>query len=270
MSFDAVFSNQIRPVTILDLPTLTTKSAKVVRGISLTPPASPTSEEYPYRDAISDAPSESSITTILTTQSDLDNLDRNHRQQQKRRRFYNMGHLSSTEFASHLSRNPLFSREGLKAAFQGIFRSSRESSSQGSNITLPMPRTGLVRHQQGDESSMGEFDMNALRRVSRQKARSDLRFEMLHGRYPEASSSRGHDGEEGSSESSDSNFTVYSCISEGSEVAVSGGVALTEEAIETHTPDILSGAMLLDSEQPVLVDQLQADLESMNLIMAQL
>jgi hypothetical protein len=39
---------------------------------------------------------------------------------------------------------------------------------------------------------------------------------------------------------SDSDFTVYSCASDGSEVEVEGGVALTEEAVETHIPDILT------------------------------
>jgi hypothetical protein len=39
--------------------------------------------------------------------------------------------------------------------------------------------------------------------------------------------------------STSSDFTTYSCPSEGSEVEVNGGVALTEEAVETYTPDIL-------------------------------
>jgi hypothetical protein len=42
----------------------------------------------------------------------------------------------------------------------------------------------------------------------------------------------------------DSNFTVYSFASEGSEVEVKGGVALTEEAVETHIPDILTADLV--------------------------
>jgi hypothetical protein len=41
-------------------------------------------------------------------------------------------------------------------------------------------------------------------------------------------------------DSSSSNGTVYTrTASDGSEVEVDGGVALTEEAVEMHTPDIL-------------------------------
>ena len=49
---------------------------------------------------------------------------------------------------------------------------------------------------------------------------------------------------------SESDCTVYSCVSEGSEVEVDGGVALTEEAVQTHIPDILtiSAEKILDIE----------------------
>lgn len=95
---------------------------------------------------------------------------------------------------------------------------------------------------------MGEFDMGALRRVRRQKEAIDLRtgmgsdnfegvYEDAHlSSYAESASACGNQ----SDSSAESEFTVYSCASEGSEVEVHGGVALTEEAVETHTPDILS------------------------------
>jgi hypothetical protein len=53
-----------------------------------------------------------------------------------------------------------------------------------------------------------------------------------------APSLHGSDGE--GSCSSESDFSIYSCISEDSEVEVEGSVALTEAAVESHTPDILA------------------------------
>ena len=161
-----------------------------------------------------------------------------------------MGHRNSGDIARDLSRLPSFlTRQGLKSAVQGIFRSGRESSSSGSNVTLPLPRTGTVRDL-NEPQSVGEFDLGALRRVRRQKERYELRNGTYTGGYEGVSRAPGHaasvsshtgDGDSGEETgSSESDLSVYSCASEGSEVEVDGGVALTEEAVETHTPDILA------------------------------
>lgn len=193
---------------------------------------------------IAAASSTSSVVTFKTTQTDMDELDQTRRH---RRRFYKIGQRSSGDIARDLSRLPLFCRQGLKTAIQGIFRSSRDSSSDGSNITLPMPCTGRVRDANLSDG-MGEFDMGALRRVRRQKERNDLRHGTCDGGFEGVTAPAGLKrtysvhvgGDEEDDSSSSSDFTVYSCASEGSEVEVSGGVALTEEAVETHTPDILT------------------------------
>lgn len=49
-----------------------------------------------------------------------------------------------------------------------------------------------------------------------------------------------HQDDSTNENNSSDNSTMYSCLSEGSEVDVEGGVALTKEAVETHTPDILA------------------------------
>ncbi|KAF1960979.1 hypothetical protein CC80DRAFT_404224 [Byssothecium circinans] len=250
LSFDAVYGNEIPPLADWEISTLTIKSAEVARTIGLRKPVppptplelSPLSTDMIY--STNPPSSECSVVTFRTTQSDIDNLASKSRH---RRRFYKLGYQSSGELARDLSRLRMFSRDGLKTAFQGIFRQSRESSSEGSNITLPLSRTGMARDVNGG-SSMGEFDIGALRRVRRQKERNDLRNGISGGFEdvslpPSAHQQRqGHvaESEEGSTSTRDSDFTVYSCISEGSEVEVDGGVALTEEAVETHTPDILS------------------------------
>jgi hypothetical protein len=167
-------------------------------------------------------------------------------QRRPRRRFYKMGHRTSGDLSRDLSRqSALLTRQGLKAAFQGIFRSSRESSSEGSNITIPLPRTGTVRDS-NHSHDIGDFDLPALRKVRRQKERNEIKngtyvagFESVQS-SASASSHHAHGTQEASSSSSESDFSVHSCASEGSEVEVEGGVALTEEAVETHTPDILA------------------------------
>jgi hypothetical protein len=183
--------------------------------------------------------------TYKTTQSEIDTLNTTRRH---RRRFYRMGQRSSGELGRDLSRQmPLFSRQGLMEAFKGVFRvAARDSSSSGSNITLPLPHTAAARDA-GDLAAMGEFDMGALRRVKRQKDRFDLRQDHENGarafehKIPNSVLSRQSSGtSDCESNSSGSMISVYSCVSEGSEVEVEGGVALTEEAVETHTPDIIS------------------------------
>lgn len=190
--------------------------------------------------------SDSSGVTFKTTQTDVDELCALRR---PRRRFYNIGHRSSGEIARDLSKMPpLLTRRGLKTALQGIFNPGRDSSSSGSMITLPVPRTGTVRNSSTTEP-VGEFDIGALRRVRRQKERNEIRNGTYVGGFEDvgitvpgaaeqvpASSPHGSDGE--GSCSSESDFSVYSCISEGSEMEDDGGVPLAEEEVEYHTANI--------------------------------
>ncbi|KAF2439727.1 hypothetical protein P171DRAFT_447727 [Karstenula rhodostoma CBS 690.94] len=257
MSFDAVFKDEVLPLQPAEADFLPVKSAQIIRNISCRPIPAPlriTIEENTqstlllssgYLDDSPSTPSQSSTYTYKTTQSEIDTLNTTRRH---RRRFYKMGHRSSGELSRDLTRQmPLFFRQGLKEAFKGIFRATaRDSSSSGSNITLPMPHTAAARDT-ADVAAMGEFDMGALRRVKRQKDRFDRRQD--HGDSACASE---HDNAnwvlerrfasrtDDESGSSGSILSVHSFVSEGSEVEVEGGVALTEEAVETHTPNIIS------------------------------
>ncbi|KAJ4331035.1 hypothetical protein N0V87_009493 [Didymella glomerata] len=264
ISFDAVVSADFAPVSKVEAQNLPTKSAQVMRSIGASQQSSAThvahdEAPFPTQTTItfagstnaphtaSTAASDSSEITFKTTQTDVDELRALRR---PRRRFYNIGHRSSGEIARDLSRIPSFlSRQGLKTAVQAIFHPGRDSSSSGSMITLPVPRTGTVRDSSATRP-VGDFDIGALRRVRRQKERNEIRNGTYTGGYEDigsasatikpntAHSSHGSDGE--GSCTSDSDFSVYSCISEGSEVEVDGGVALTEEVIESETPDILA------------------------------
>lgn len=265
VSFAAAVGADFPPISKEDMQRLPTKSAHVMRSIGASqnfsairaghdePPfptqtivTFATSTNAPY--TASTTTSNSSELTFKTTQTDVDELRALRR---PRRRFYNIGHRSSGEIARDLSRiRPLLSRQGLKTAIQGIFHPGRDSSSSGSMITLPVARTGTVRDSSATRP-IGDFDIGALRRVRRHKEKNELRngtyiggFEDVGAAAPTVSkqgtapSPYGSDGE--GSCSSESDFSVYSCISEDSEVEVEGGVTLTEAAVEFHTPDILA------------------------------
>ncbi|KAJ4315408.1 hypothetical protein N0V94_005977 [Neodidymelliopsis sp. IMI 364377] len=274
ISFAAVVSADFSPMSELDMQHLPTKSANIMRSIGVYHHLSTTMngfDETPYTShptitfaTSTDVPhtasttaSDSSELTFKTTQTDVDEL---HVLRRPRKRFYNMGHKSSTEIARDLSKMPpFFTRQGLTAVLHGIFRSGRDSSSSGSMITLPVPRTGTVRDSTSAQP-VGEFDIGALRRVRRQKEKNELQngtyvggFEDVAATAPTSSnkgaapSPHGSDGE--GSCSSDSDFSVYSCITEAD---ADGGVALTEDAVEFHSLDVLP-AELPASKSAILV-----------------
>jgi hypothetical protein len=241
--------------------------------INTTPNTLPTSTSF---GTSSDAPptaststSTASDLTFKTTQTDLDAISA---QRHPRRRFYKMGHRTSGDIARDLSRRQpnRLSRQGLKSALQSMFGSNRDSSSEGSNITLPVARTGTVRNS-SEAQDVGDFDLPALRKVRKQKERMDMKngayvdgYENVLSKAEGASTSqvsnkiaaRGR-GDSGTGETNSSDMsTMYSCLSHGSEVDVEGGLALTEEAVEMHTPDILAVDRM---KNPMLVRDMEMD-----------
>jgi hypothetical protein len=95
---------------------------------------------------------------------------------------------------------------------------------------------------------VGEFDIGTLRRVRRQKEQNDLRDGTYTGGFEDVVPSTHTDSQrlrgsvglgENDASCSDSEFSVYTFASRGSNVHVDG-VALTEEAAETRNPDIIA------------------------------
>lgn len=263
ISFEAVASADFPPISEAEAKTLPTKSARALRSMRAFRMPLSTSfnrNELPFsaQTTITFAPSidlphnaasssDSSELTFKTTQTDVDELRALRR---PRRRFYDIGHKSSDDIAREISRIPsLLSRQGLRTAMQAIFHPGRDSSSSGSMITLPVPRTGKVRNPKATRP-VGDFDIGALRRVRRQKEKNELRNGTYVGGFegvvpvqatpkPVTTLSR-HSSQREGSLSSESDFSVYSCISDSSELDSDGGVALTEEAVESHIPDMIA------------------------------
>lgn len=263
ISFEAVASADFSPISKDEVQHLPTKSASTLRTLKGAQNSSSTRlaheelrsatqtvgtfatpSETPHTASTA---SNSSELTFKTTQTDVDELRALRR---PRKRFYNIGHKSSDEIARDLSRLPsLLSRQGLKTAMQAVFQPGRDSSSSGSMITLPIPRSGTVRDK-SPTYPVGEFDIGALRRVRRQKEKSDLRRGAYVSGFENVATSRatpkavvapslaGSNRED--SRSSDSDFSVYSYISDASEIDIEGGIALTDEALDFFTPNVLA------------------------------
>ncbi|KAF2188974.1 hypothetical protein K469DRAFT_724288 [Zopfia rhizophila CBS 207.26] len=261
-SINAILANELEPLTPEDAALLPTKDLRTMKTIGLrTPPLlSPqTVSSAPklrlkqhFTDSTDITSDRASQFTFMTTQSDMDELSQMRR---PRRRFYNLSTRDSSEIQHDLA--VMGWRKGLKNAFQGIFRPSRESSSEGSNITLPLARTGT--HRNVDQKT-SDFDLGSLKRVRAQKEKVDAAHmeekaeaEALRGMQVETIMDATVNpsyrlGNVDDHSNSSSEFSVYSAASEaGSEVEVQGGVALTEEAVETHTPDILRAAVATES-----------------------
>jgi hypothetical protein len=286
ISFQAVLSNQFPPITREDLRALPSKSAEIMRTIGntcyISPPSASNSTpvSLPTTTSLStatDAPPTASTNTSAasdlthkTTQTDLDAISA---QRTPRRRFYKVGHRSSGDIGRDLSRQPIpLTRQGLKTAMKGIFRSSRDSSSSGSNITLPLPRTGTVRDLDDSQGDVGDFDLPVLRKVRLEKEKVEAKNGVYGGGFEDVhinGSASGHTtrphiafkpanfGDKHGSES------IH-----GSEVEVEGGVALTEEAVEKHTPDILRDATTTTDTELDEGDDANADI-GLQSIMAQ-
>jgi hypothetical protein len=257
----------------LEATRLPTKDARALQNIgllpnpdlyySLPPTETATSSTIATTHLNNRSDSRGSQDTFKTTQTDISLL---RRLRHPRHRFYTLQNKSSGSIARKIASQPLFSRQGLRATIKGIFKSHKPQHdirdplpppAADSIITLPLARSGTARSLTTGLSgeTIAELDIRPLRRVRRQVERIDLRKAEVFGgfetgpRIPSAAAfAGGHsahyhylDFDSSGYDSASSSGTVYSSrsASEGSEVEVSGGVALTEEAVETHTPDIL-------------------------------
>jgi hypothetical protein len=198
----------------------------------------------------------------MTTQSDLEEIKAQHG---PRKKFYSIGHKSSGDIARDLSRLPqLLTGQGLRTAIQGIFRPSRESSSEGSTITLPVPRTGTVRNS-GEVQPVGEFDIGALRRVRRQKEQNQIKTGTYMGGFEDvdagaavdtSTASRSCRGSTGSESS-------YSYVSERSEDKDENrrSTVHTEAVVATRAPNVLAVPMPEKQETIVQTREVERDSE---------
>ncbi|KAF2489734.1 hypothetical protein BU16DRAFT_622362 [Lophium mytilinum] len=222
ISFGAVLANEVPPLTTEEAKDLPVVSAEIVRNIGLRPRQHRLLSEEFYA-------SFDSQYTITTTHSEQEDL---HILRQGPRDFYKLGSGPSNELKREFQKISL--RSSLMQAFNSLFRPSRDPSSDGSTITLPLARTG--RHRGGWTDETDDFDLGSLKRV---RSHRRLVIEQESSRTTSGFTSDISEDDHLDASSSDA-YSEYSSLSEGSEVEVDGGVALTEESVEKHIPDILT------------------------------
>jgi hypothetical protein len=218
-----------------------------------------------------------SVATFQTTQTDLSILQNTR---QPRRRFYMLDNRSSRSIMRNMLAYPTpFLRQGLRSTIKEIFKTKKQRENndsspiamQDSSITLPIPRSGTARDLTTNER-VAELDIGPLRRVRRAKEHVQSVEEViscgfetqprvsagasitgvassLHGQpYNMWNQQLAHGGTV-SVVSRSATSTPSGSVGEGGEVEVDGGVALTEEAVETHTPDILELDTMAGAEE---------------------
>lgn len=207
VSLDAVFNNEIEPLDE-KMDMLPVMDARLLHNIGL--------RMSPLKTSGAGSSGSSSIST--SSSSEYSSEDGDVAEGVSLTREQSNGGVSTTA-----SEPPDGVVRPLQRALTSIIRNGQgESFHRHSSVTLPLEGTGALRSFDEDPQ---EFDLALFR---------SLEFNSTPiGPLTQASQTSSLTSEE--QRDLDDAFTP-----EGEEVGVEGGVALTEEAVETHTPDIIT------------------------------
>ncbi|KAF2104414.1 hypothetical protein NA57DRAFT_51241 [Rhizodiscina lignyota] len=210
-SFEAVFAAEEEPITETESRLLPVRDVGILRKIGLRVP----------RISISNSSGLSTIST-MPTQSISSEEYEIYDEPRAIAEDLSFADLSSRRNVASAKGGLSSSRTQLKRTLSDILRDKRlSSSSDQSNVTLPLEGTGALRDL--DECAE-DFDISLFRKINRGDTLSPLTHSLRRSttRLPLRPIAF-----------EDASFY-------GEEVEVDGGVALTEEAVETHTPDIIT------------------------------
>lgn len=208
VSIDAVFNDEIEPLTPAEASTLSVMDVKVLHNIGLrvSPPKSCAAVS-----SVASSASTSSSSEYSSEESDVGEgapLARQH----------SGGGVSITS-----SEPPDAMVRPLRRALTNIIRNGHgESTDRHSVVTLPLEGTGALRSYDEDAQ---EFDLALFRSLD----------------FPQAPRGALPQTEYVASLTTEERRELEDAVTpEGEEVDVEGGVALTEEAVDTHTPDMIT------------------------------
>ncbi len=178
------------------------------------------------------ASTNSSEGTCKTSQTEV---EKTVSPQRTKKRFQIRRHHSSQDGERDLQvHRPLFiTRNSFKSAVHGIFRSKQISSS---NTTLPLQRKTRIDSLNKSEPLLIQVN-GQNEECNTPNGTEGNKFQVAH---VETAVTRSDNIVEEFSVTALLGLPVQSQPSKGSEIKVDGGVALTEEAVETHTPDIIA------------------------------
>lgn len=209
-SFEAVYLGEARPLTMVDRYTLPIKDARIARTLGLQRPATPT-HNFPYTETTPTSATSNSTMDSSDYSSDWeDEFDSQHHTDTTGTTFiYSQHRRAYTPTLRRVSRS-ISDTPSLSSASTNSLRTLATSSTAR---TSPLPLLD-------DEE---EFDLSLA--TGRSKPRSEMPWSAYRPHNLDAVVLQ---------KSSEESLVV------GAEMEVEGGVALTEEAVRTHTPDILT------------------------------
>ncbi|KAK8157411.1 hypothetical protein IWX90DRAFT_418083 [Phyllosticta citrichinensis] len=234
-SFEAAFRDESKPLGLVDLTSVQVHNADIVRniGTSYMPPPPPLvhKSSFSTESSISEPPE--STYTWRTTESAMAFQNRDT---ETAGHFYKVQPTGDCDvesvYQSFDYHMPTIKniRTGLTQAVKTIFKRRRESSSDGSALSLPIP--SVTRPNTRDESrdSWHSLPRSFFRSKNRPEElalstrRADSATAAQYEMMPKKQSKR-----------VDSDDTLL----DGS---VEGGIMLTEEAVENHMPDLITQA----------------------------
>ena len=232
-SIDAAFDDFLPSMTPAEAAWLHVIDARTLRNMTL-----PGDHSHKFTTNAS-----ASVQTVHTFH-DTQVLERNRN---PRNRFYMLDNRSSASISRAIKTNTGRWHalcQTIKGIFKGTARSTSTPRPGDSFITLPVSRTGTARKLTAKEAGepVLEFDLGILRRVRRQRERwfPAERFETVPRRlFNKGARCSVEEPRAEDTDGTDAAGAHASGTTAGGEVEVDGGVALTEEAVATHTPDIL-------------------------------
>lgn len=262
-SLDAVFANEVRPLSVMEANFLPMKSAQIASNIGQTAVAFDFTPESPInlapaisRNFFDSGPNTSEDTTPTTTSSDsfpyTDSTSSSDGGSQEAQRSHDDGLGTTLEPVTKSATDPTDSRSGRTTVTtpdhythrtirhvgnslerDSPARSISSASRTGSSVSLPTPstsRTSPVKHDL-EHGKDGKDLSSVLRFLDRPGLGIDfMQVETsLSGLVTPPTMSRS---------SSTQSMCYYD--DSGDEMEVDGGIALTEEAVRTHTPDLIT------------------------------
>ncbi|KAL1628659.1 hypothetical protein SLS56_005768 [Neofusicoccum ribis] len=216
-SFDAVFGGEVKPLRPADVANLPVQDAKVMSNIGMSPPLLMTKSSF-STDSGDSEPAES-VRTWKTTDSAL---DFRNRETMQARTFYRVEPMNDMDYMYHNLNDYSFGRNfrsSMSHAVKYVFRKRRDSSSEGSAVTLPVARSIKSSSSKNPQDSGLSLPRSFFSRRNPSTC-AVAPSTIIRGGIPTPAPTCSTDD--------------TSSISDAD-----GGVSLTEESAELHMPDLV-------------------------------
>ena len=260
-SFEAVLAGEVRPLSLTDITVLPIKSPMIActlgRFGSITYTCTESSEIQHARsffDSGPNLPAAETATPSTATSDTFSYTEFSYADEHERGNYDwldeadnvrndNEENFSIAYAKPHraLSTPEPTMRHTIRRASGSIGDCSvRYSVASSSSISLPTPSTARTSPMQFPDDN-GKSDANSTRHFGRAADRADKVADLAH-HYQDGATAPCHRASNAMAFLMSTNSSTESLVHLGDEVEVDGGIALTEEAIRTSTPDLATDA----------------------------